>query len=308
MGWHLAGFDLENGATRKYQPVSEAGRAWAVEAAARVASRFGVTSVAPDTLREWRSEARTKTLFVLDVRQPDEYVAGHLPGSRSAPGGQLVQATDHYLAVRNARIVLVDDDGVRATMTASWLVQMGFPSVYVLEGGITGAALESGPEVRASVAPVSEGPVLDCQALRGRDDCLVIDFDDSLSHMAGHIPGAHWAVRSRLSDSVARLPRAAQYVVTASDAALAAIAAADLRDLTKVPVSCLEGGNGAWAACGYERERGIPHPLTEVDDVFERPYDLEENQESAMQAYLDWEVALVDQLERDGTVRFPDFE
>ena len=42
---------------------------------------------------------------------------------------RLVQATDAYMATRNARVVLIDDDGVRAVMTGSWLVQMGWPEV-----------------------------------------------------------------------------------------------------------------------------------------------------------------------------------
>src|SRR5215217_3646303 len=68
------------------------------------------------------------------VRDAEEYAAGHLPGFRHYPGGQLVQETDMAAPVRGARIVLTDDKGVRADMTASWLAQMGW-EVYVLEGG-----------------------------------------------------------------------------------------------------------------------------------------------------------------------------
>ena len=45
-----------------------------------------------------------------------------------------------YAATRNARIALIDDHGVRATMTASWLIQMGWQDVFVVKN-----ALESGP-------------------------------------------------------------------------------------------------------------------------------------------------------------------
>ena len=75
---------------------------------------------------------------MLDVRDPAEFAAGHRPGSRLAPGGQLVQATDTWIGVRNARIALVDDDGVRARMTAAWLRQMGHRDVFVVEGGLRG--------------------------------------------------------------------------------------------------------------------------------------------------------------------------
>ena len=44
-----------------------------------------------------------------------------------------------------ARIVLVDSDGVRATVTGSWLRQMGFTDVYVLRDGLAGMPLETGP-------------------------------------------------------------------------------------------------------------------------------------------------------------------
>ena len=75
---------------------------------------------------------------MLDVRDPAEYRAGHRPGSLSAPGGQLVQATDKWIGVRNARIVLVDDTGVRARMAGAWLRQMGHRDVFVVEGGAGG--------------------------------------------------------------------------------------------------------------------------------------------------------------------------
>jgi hypothetical protein len=55
-----------------------------------------------------------------------------LPGFRNAQGGQLVQETDHYAPVRGARIVLADDLGPRADMTAAWLAQMGW-DVLVLD-------------------------------------------------------------------------------------------------------------------------------------------------------------------------------
>jgi rhodanese-related sulfurtransferase len=77
-----------------------------------------------------------------DVRTAQEYAAGHIPGFRHYPGGQLVQETDMAAPVRGARILLADDVGPRADMTASWLAQMG-REVYVLEGGFDGA-LETG--------------------------------------------------------------------------------------------------------------------------------------------------------------------
>ena len=84
-----------------------------------------------------------RTLYRFDVRSAEEYAAGHIAGFRHYPGGQLVQEIDMAAPVRGARIVLTDDRGVRADMTASWLAQMGWEA-YVLDGGYDRRAAKSG--------------------------------------------------------------------------------------------------------------------------------------------------------------------
>jgi rhodanese-related sulfurtransferase len=87
---------------------------------------------------------RVYDLDVYDVRTRAEFEGGHLPGSQRAEGGQLVQGVDKWVGTRNARIVLIDDaDGVRAAITASWLIQIGGREVYVHTSGLDGAELET---------------------------------------------------------------------------------------------------------------------------------------------------------------------
>ena len=155
MGWELSGFSVERGAARRAPEISEAGLARSREAVAQVAARFGVKTIDRATLEQFRRDAGNRSLYLFDVRHPEDYEAGHLPGSLSAPGGQLVQATDRYVGALRARVVLIDDTGVRATMTASWLRQMGWDDVFVLGDGLDGA-LETGPEpVERPAPPVS---------------------------------------------------------------------------------------------------------------------------------------------------------
>lgn len=150
MGWRLAGLELAFDADERYPPLSETGRDEAGRATARVAERFGVRYLDRAAFEAWRREREERTLYVFDVRSPEEYEAGHLPGSRCAPGGQLVQETDVYAPVLGSRVVLADDDGVRATMTASWLEQMGGREVAVLENALETGELERGaPETVA---------------------------------------------------------------------------------------------------------------------------------------------------------------
>lgn len=132
IGWTLAGQTLEHGAGRRAAQVPEAQRMAAAQQARAVADRAAVKRARLADVARFRHET-TRTSYCLDVRTPEEFAAGHLPGFASAPGGQLVQETDVTLPVRGARAVLADLDGVRANMTASWLAQMGW-DVWVLDG------------------------------------------------------------------------------------------------------------------------------------------------------------------------------
>ena len=111
--------------------MSDAGLAAARAAAARVAQRSGIRTIDLATLERWRGDA-ARTMYVFDVRTPEEYAAGHVPGMKHVAGGQLVQETDAHAATWGARVVLVDDDGVRATMTAHWMQQMGWDVVVLI--------------------------------------------------------------------------------------------------------------------------------------------------------------------------------
>ena len=139
MGWTLARHDLEHGAGRRGGIGLFEG---ATDNAREVAYRAGVRHLGAHDVAALEA-ARDRTLYRFDVRDADEYTAGHLPGFRHYPGGQLVQEIDIAAPARGARILLTDDKSVRADMTASWLAQMGW-EVYVLDGGYDGA-LEAGP-------------------------------------------------------------------------------------------------------------------------------------------------------------------
>ncbi|MBK7472160.1 MAG: hypothetical protein IPI73_17665 [Betaproteobacteria bacterium] len=102
--WHLMGEALEHGRTAVAPPPISQSVDKSIDASLRVAERFDVRQIDANDLAAFVAD-RDRTIYALDVRTPEEYLAGHLPGSRSAPGGQLVQSVDHYVGVRNARIV-----------------------------------------------------------------------------------------------------------------------------------------------------------------------------------------------------------
>ncbi|WP_422785789.1 rhodanese-like domain-containing protein [Rhizorhabdus argentea] len=301
IGWTLAGLELEHGQSRCAPDVAEDARNAALERARDVSYRAGVKVLTGEQVALLAADA-TRTLYRFDVRTPEEYAAGHVPGFRSAPGGQLVQETDMVAPVRGARIVLWDNLGVRAHMSGSWLAQMGW-EVYVVEGRADEAAA-TGPwtPTLPSLPAVDLISVKELAQTLGSSQTIVVDLAPSTTHRSEHVPGARFAIRARLDAAIAALPETADIVLTSPDAALATFAAADLETNRKVRV--LKGGTAAWAAAGYPLEAGFFDALSPPDDIYKRPYVGTDNAAAQMQAYLDWEYGLVDQLRRDGTHGF----
>jgi rhodanese-related sulfurtransferase len=304
MGWNLAGLTCDSGASMRAPSPSAEGLAWAKSAARRVADRFGVRRIDAAALARWQSAREERTLYLFDVRDPAEYEAGHVAGALSAPGGQLVQATDQYVGTLGARIVLIDDAEVRALMTASWLRQMGWNEVAVLA--------ESGSETGwppASLLGSSLPPQLriDCTALAeliARDEATIVDLSLSRAYREAHIPGAFFAIRSRLARALARMELSDTLVLTSEDGMLAGLAAPEAMALTDHPVRWLEGGNAAWRAAGHSLTASDPHMADEAVDAWLKPYERSGDARAAMRDYLSWEVDLLTRVARDGTLDF----
>jgi rhodanese-related sulfurtransferase len=307
MGWELAGLELARGREETLPKPSAEGLQRARALADDVTERFKIPRIDDDGLARFIGEAEHRTLYLFDVRSPEEYLAGHLAHSRSAPGGQLVQATDVYMATRNARVVLIDDDGVRAVMTASWLVQMGWPEVCVFTADLAARPLVHGPEpievpgldqvAVAMVAPAGLKAMLD------QDEAVVVDLAPSIAYEAGHIPGAWFAVRARLHDSLPKLAKKPVLVLTSPDGVIACLAAAELRDSGFRDIRLLEGGTDAWRAAGLPLAKDREAMADTPNDCWRRPYDPYAG-EGARERYLRWEIDLVHQIEREGDIGF----
>jgi rhodanese-related sulfurtransferase len=304
--WHLAGYEVLKGSTARPPSVSQHAHAAARAAADRIAERFGIVRIDATTLARWQDDAATRTLYVFDVRDPDEYVAGHIPGMKSIPGGQLVQETDRHAATWGARVVLVDDDGVRAVMTAHWMKQMGWDAV-AMTVDMRKAGSETGPwrpRVLGLEAAIS---TIDAATLRTRMQAggvSVVDLDWSRDYRDGHIPGAWFGLRSRLAAILPQLPSADTVVFTSSDGTLAQLAAADAAANTATPILALAGGTAAWRKAGFPLEQGATRMATSPDDIRLRARDQDGGVEEAMRAYLSWEIDLADQMAQDDDQRF----
>ena len=197
MGWCLAGLQLEHGSTRTASALPSAVDLDALAECARdFAGRQSVPSISPKELQSWLVEPK-RTTYLLDVRTRVEFEQEQISGAVHAHGGQLIQATDQWLATRNARVVLIDDREIRAVFTTNWLRRLGWDA-YVLAGGAP--AWVDACKTWSGLRPTDTAPAILPQllpsALLEHADAELLDVRSSAAFQAWHVRGARWANRS----------------------------------------------------------------------------------------------------------------
>ncbi|MBM7517545.1 rhodanese-like domain-containing protein [Nocardioides nitrophenolicus] len=130
--WTDAGGELETGATAVYDAASATALAATSERVAAISADDSFPRIDLATAEDWAADP-DRTTYLLDVRTPEEYAADHLLGSLSSEGGQLLGVAYRTIAVRGARVVLIDDLlGARAAVVAHWLQRRGFEIALLL--------------------------------------------------------------------------------------------------------------------------------------------------------------------------------
>lgn len=301
-GWFLADFQLEYGASRKYPDrIVESALPLQQEAARRLMDRYAVKTVTAEDATAWLSEPN-RTTYLCDVRTPEEFQAGSIPGAVHAPGGQLIQATDQWVGVRNARIVLSDGgENVRAPVVASWLKQLGC-EVYVLKGGVRSGLVA--PQAAKAALPAL--PMISANDLKRALDagtCSVFDLGGSMNFRKTHIPGSRWSIRPQLVAAArgAKSP----IVLVADDPDVARIAAVDLMEAGITDIRLLDGGLAVWRGAGYPTEASPDVPLdAECIDYLFFVHDRHAGNREAMKQYLAWETGLLAQIDEQDKSSF----
>ena len=316
MGWMMAGLELETGSTRlDLPPSSPAALARAEAFATRIAAEDGVRRLSIPALRELMAKAARENVYLIDVRTSDEYARGHIPGFQWFPGGQAVQRADDLVAVKNGHVVFACDGRVRATVAASWYRQMGFPNVYIVDGGATAwvadgqplaksdspggprgydegiaGALPAGYEAAKTRVELLTPSALEEQRT-GSPAPLLIFVDTSRDFSNGHVPGARWVPRGWLELAIADVApsKDTALVVTCSNGLNSVLGGATLKALGYQRVAVLAEGMQGWGRAGLPVERGLSGVMNPPNDVLTMGTD--RTWAEAIQ-YLRWEEEL----------------
>ena len=300
-GWALAGLELAHGEGPRADGTPGGKADWQLrEASMTLARACGVRIIDGETLRDWCRERDEHTLYLLDVRSPEEYAAGHVPGALCAPGGQLVECADDWIGVRGGRLVLLDDDGVRAPMAASWMRQLGYPIVAVLADPADTDGASATP--CRTIPPMRAVAVLGAGAVQPGD--VLLDLSPGTSFMRCHVQGALWALRARLGDVLDELPVGRLVVMDDAGGILASRAVTELHAAGRSEACCLPGGLEALRAAGHVLASGSEGMLHAMDDCHFLPADMVEDRMAEAADYLAWQADLVRQVAEDGLLAF----
>lgn len=297
-GWYLQGLPLEHGSQQRYPEAAPADLTQERRAAEALRQRFTIARLTRAQAQAWIDDTE-RTTFVFDIRSAEEFAAATLAGAAHAPGGQLIQATDQYLGVRNSRLILLDHEQVRAPVVASWLYQLGFDVAVLEEGIATDLQLGTAATKLPALAPAD---VTELTRQLEQKTAVLIDIRSSAAFRQRHVAGSRWSVRARLDALLKALPDLPQQVALIADtAALAALAALDVREAGVAQVAWIgEAGLSALAAAGFPfNDNGtLPADADRIDYLF-FVHDRHEGNRQAAEQYLAWETALIGQCQHD---------
>lgn len=309
MGWFLSGHDIAEGPGLEVPAPASAARVERIQRATdALASTEGVRRCSLETFRDVYDSDRA--FYLLDVRLPEEFQAGHVPRAISLPLGQMALAHENFLAVRVAPVFLISDDDPRPVWAASLLQQLGFHDVSVLDGGLqrwrdSGLPLEQGVPGLA-VFGLEEARTrtsfTNASGLRAHLDAsnLALDVRSIGEYGFAHIPGTRWLPRGRLElDIEVTAPdRNAPLVLVCDNATRSTLAAGTLQAVGYTKVQVLEGGARAWESAGRALEDGLEGAGVSTEDA-QADFGhslwtgaLGKSRED-MERYLSWEIDLV---------------
>lgn len=304
-GWYLQDLPLDHGQTRKYpEQISDTGMNARKSRARMLAEKHNVQFVDSNTVHVWLKELDRST-FLCDVRTPEEFAKGTVLNAQHTPGGQLVQATDQYVGIKGARLVLIDQEGVRAPAMASWLAMLGW-EVAVWKEAFKDASInvqnngnKQGIQHKDDVVSSEDITQVESENIADlmRSGVNVVDLRPSMKFRESHLLGAIWSIRPKLSE-LTPLAKEKPILLIAEDIETAKLASLDLREVGVKQIYVNIDAPSIWKAAKLSLESSPNTPTNEqcIDYLF-FVHDRHDGNKVAARQYLAWEMNLLAQID-----------
>ena len=311
-GWKSAGYEL-------FKDVNSYAKAFGE----LVEARRHTPSLAAEEVNALIAEGAN--IRILDVRRFDEYATMNIPGSISVPGAELVLRAGRAAPDPETTIVINCAGRTRSIIGTQSLINAGvINKVHALRNGTIGwtlakQKLEHGAGRRGEIGAIAGGEAnardvayragvrhigsTEMAALQAQADRALYRFDvrSEEEYTGGHLPGfRHYAGGQLVQEIDMAAPVRGGRIVLTDDKSVRADMTASWLAQMGWEVYVLEGGYDGVLEIGPPQ--AIPKP--DPSHRYRRPYEGTDVKESAMQAYLDWEYGLVEQLRRDATHGF----
>jgi rhodanese-related sulfurtransferase len=95
------------------------------------------------SVNEAKAMLESGQVQLIDVREPSEYTAGHIPGARNVPLNTLLRQPGQYLTTDN--LMFVCASGQRSAVACEMAASLGFKQVFNIEAGTTGWMMKGCP-------------------------------------------------------------------------------------------------------------------------------------------------------------------
>jgi len=269
--------------------------------------------------------AEGANIQILDVRRFDEYANMNIPGSMSMPGAELVLRAGRAAPDPETTIIVNCAGRTRSIIGTQSLINAGVTNkVRALRNGTIGwtlakQSLDHGSSKRGEIGAIEGGEANardvayragvqhigadELAALRAQTDRTLYRFDvrSEEEYTAGHLAGfRHYAGGQLVQEIDMAAPVRGALIVLTDDRRVRADMTASWLAQMGWEVYVLQGGYDGMLEIGPPLLIPKPDPAHR----YRRPYEGTDIKESAMQAYLDWEYGLVEQLRRDGSHGF----
>ena len=234
---------------------------------------------------------KNKSTFIFNVTNSNK----NMNSIRHVPGGQLVQATDKYIGVWKATVILVDDgDLIRAGTTAIWLKKMGY-QVHVLKKGININELKF-----KNKFPLKEKKlnIFEIEKFNNFKNTILYDIRSSENFMKIRIKNSIWLNRANLRK--VKIKKQQQIIIITDEFDKARLVINDIEEMNLGCVISLYKWkeNELINHSNIIDNKPILFPKKDCIDFNFHTYKRHKGSKSHANQYLKWEIGLINKMDK----------
>lgn len=235
---------------------------------------------------------KNKSTFIFNVTNSNK----NMNSIRHVPGGQLVQATDKYIGVWKATVILVDDgDLIRAGTTAIWLKKMGY-QVHVLKKEIIN--INTLKFKNKFLLKEKKLNIFEIEKFNNFKNTILYDIRSSENFMKIRIKNSIWLNRANLRK--VKIKKQQQIIIITDEFDKARLVINDIEEMNLGCVISLYKWkeNELINHSNIIDNKPILFPKKDCIDFNFHTYKRHKGSKSHANQYLKWEIGLINKMDK----------